>query len=933
MAPLGTSRRLLLISLLTASTALSGTARADTGAGGQSWPEVGGWGQAWGSDDPAAARPAPTIRRPASAPPAGYTPPPAAAALPERPTIETAPPAAASPLPQSEMGAVYPETGSWGQAWGDEEPVRPAPPRSRTLPPTLSNAAPPPVEAPAPSVAPQAPPRPTTAGPAKPAVGLEEEAEDLPNAGPAARAQALSRTPSRVSPVMRGPDESGDAVGLRRPPRVIPRAMRSKENGTVEAVHMTADQVIYDREFNVVTAKGRVEMMYEGRTITADSVSYNMKQDVMGASGNVVLTEPSGDVTHADYFELTGDFKNGVARDIRAILADNSRVAAQSAQRVGGDRTDLDRAVYTACEPCKDNPDSTPLWQVKAERVTHNQAEAQVEYRDAWLELWGIPVAYTPYLSHPDPTIKRRSGFLAPTIGMNSSLGASVSTPWFQVMSDQEDFTLTPRFMLDKLTNFSTPDKDVGASILKRVQISGEHRWRGMHGESLTKASIAGDKTTGDVRGHIEAKGLVELDSTWRAGWQVQHESDRAYRNLYKIRTDADRPWLMTRPYVEGFSRRGYAMMEAMMFEGDRVVSDGTKAPVVLPHMFYSTVSAPGWAGSYWTSDSDLLAYARDAGAQARRVSSRIAWNLPLTTPDGQVMTLTTAMRGDGYNTDQVTGAAKSSGNYGRALPEASLNWRYPFTRPGRSLTQVIEPMAMAAISPIGGNDPGIPNEDGLGFELDETNVMRPNRLPGLDRVEGGARGAYGLRWAAYPARGGAVAVQAAQGWRSHKDKNTFAPGSGFTETLSDYVARVDVMPIGNLNLHDRVRLDKNTLEVRRNEAGVRVGPPALNVGIDYGLLSPSTVSAAYSERQYINYSAASQMSRHWKSTVSLQQDLADNGAAVTWSANTQYSDECFSIIGAFNRYNTTVPGLMSGYHLSLTLVLKSLGEAPITVF
>lgn len=931
MAPLGSSRRLLLISLLTTSTALSGAARGDTGAGAQSWPEVGGWGQAWGTDDPVAARPAASPRRPAAAtPPAGYVPPPAAAALPERPASggQAPAPAAPAPLPQSEMGAVYPETGSWGQAWGEAEPARPAPPRSSSSPSTPSNVVPPPVAAPA-----ATPQRPTAATVAKPAMGIEEEAENLPNAGPAARAQALTRAPGRVSPVMRGPDEGGDAVGLRRPPRIIPRAMLAKEDDAVEAVHMTADQVIYDREYNVVTAKGRVEMVYEGRTITADSVSYNMKRDVMGASGNVVLTEPSGDVTYADYFELTGDFKNGVASDIRAILADNSRMAAQSAQRVGGDRTDLDRAVYTACEPCKNNPDRAPLWQVKAERVTHNQAEAQMEYRDAWLEMWGVPVAYTPYLSHPDPTIKRRSGFLAPTVGMNSSLGASVATPWFQVMSDHEDFTLTPRFMLDKLTNFSKPDKDVAASILKRVQISGEHRWRGMHGESLTKASIAGDKTTGEVRGHIEAKGLVELDSTWRAGWQVQHESDRAYRNLYKIRTDADRPWLMTRPYVEGFGRRGYAVMEAMMFEGDRVVSDGTKAPVVLPHLYYSTISAPGWAGSYWSSDSDVLAYARDAGAQARRLSSRIAWNLPVTTPDGQVMTLTTAMRGDGYNTDQVTGAARASGNYGRALPEASLNWRYPFTRPGRLITQVIEPMAMAAISPIGGNDPGIPNEDGLGFELDETNIMRPNRLPGLDRVEGGARGAYGLRWAAYPARGGTVAVQAAQGWRSHKDTNTFAAGSGFTDTLSDYVGRVDIMPVGNLNLHNRVRLDKDTLEVRRNEAGIRVGPPILNVGVDYGLLSPSTVSSAYPERQYINYSASSQISRNWKSQFSLQQDLADNGAAVTWTANTQYSDECFSIIGAFSRYDTTVPGLMSGYHLSLTLVLKSLGEAPITVF
>ncbi|EME68441.1 organic solvent tolerance protein OstA, partial [Paramagnetospirillum caucaseum] len=756
-------------------------------------------------------------------------------------------------------------------------------------------------------------------------------------ASPAGRAQ---RTPSRVTErpaiLMRGEDASGDAVGLKHPPRIIPRAMRGlKTSGDgAEPVHMVADQVVYDREFNVVTAKGRVEMMHDGRTISADTVSYNMKQDVMGASGNVVLTEPSGEVTHADYFELTGDFKNGVARDIRTILADNSRMAAQSAQRVGGDRTDFDRAVYTACEPCRDDPGRTPLWQVKAERVTHNQAEAQVEYRDAWLEFKGVPVAYTPYLSHPDPTIKRQSGLLAPVFGMNSTLGASIATPYFQVVSEHEDFTLTPRFMLDQITKVNTPDKDVPSSVLKRMQLSGQHRWRGTHGEAISQGSITADKNTGDIRGHLEAKGRVELDRTWRAGWQVQHQSDLNYRSLYRVRTEEDRPWLMTRPYVEGFSRRGYAMVEAMSFQGKRVIEDSSKSPVVLPHMVHHTVSSPGWAGSYWSTDSDLLAYTRDVGAQAQRLSSKVAWNLPLISPDGQVYAISTSLRGDGYHADHLTGTRKTSGSAGRAIPEVAVNWRYPFTRLGRSLTQVVEPVAMVALSPNTGMDSRIPNEDSVGFELDEANVMRPNRLPGLDRVEGGARGAYGLRWTAYPTRGGAIIAQAAQGWRQRKS-STFGAGSGFTDTFSDYVGRVDITPVGNFTLRDRVRLDKDTLEVRRNEAGFSIGPPPLAFNVDYGMMSPNNTSNStiYPKRQYINYGLNSAHSQHWRSTLSLQQDLAGNGGTVSWTANTMYSDECFALIGAFNRYHSDVTGLLSGYHLSLTVVLKSLGEAPFGVF
>ncbi|WP_236686382.1 LPS-assembly protein LptD [Paramagnetospirillum magnetotacticum] len=919
------SRHLLLVSLLSASSALTAPAWADVVTEQKAWPEAGSWGQAWGDDDPAAQR-APAPRTPRAAPPQsapGYVPPPAAAALPGRPTAPAAqaPVRGAPPLPVTEMGAAYPETGGWGQAWGEDEPAAAPPPRSRAIPSTIVNSEP-------------APRQTQAARPAQAQPSIRAEAS------PTAQAQrSASRAMERASVIMRGEDESGDAVGLKRPPRIIPRAMRSvktTEDGN-EPVHMVADQVIYDREFNVVTAKGRVEMMHEGRTISADTVSYNMKQDVMGASGNVVLTEPSGEVTHAEYFELTGDFKNGVARDIRSIMADNSRLAAQSAQRVGGDRTDFDRAVYTACEPCRDDPDRTPLWQVKAVRATHNQAEAQVEYRDAWLELKGIPVAYTPYLSHPDPTIKRQSGLLAPIFGMNSSLGPSISTPYFQVVSENEDFTLTPRFMLDRLATFDKPDKDVPTSVFKRMQLAGQHRWRGIHGEAITTASIAADKLTPGIRGHIESKGLLELDRTWRAGWQVQHQSDLAYRSLYRIRTEEDRPWLMNRPYVEGFSRRGYAMVEAMSFQGRRVIEDSSKSPVVLPHMVYSTVSAPGWAGSYWSTDSDALAYTREVGTQAQRLSSKVAWNLPIISPDGQVYAISTSVRGDGYHADHLTGTSKTSGSSGRAIPEIAVKWRYPFTRLGQSLTQVIEPVAMVALSPNSGIDSRIPNEDSVAFELDETNVMRPNRLPGLDQTEGGARGAYGMRWAAYPSRGGSIIAQAAQGWRQHK-ASTFAAGSGFSSTRSDYVARIDVTPIGNLTLRDRVRLDKDSLVMRRNEAGFSIGPPLLSFSADYGLMSPSTTSSntsntIYAKRQYINYGLNSSISRNWRSSLSLNQDLASNGGTVGWTANTMYSDECFAIVGAFNRYHSDVAGLLSGYHLSLTVVLKSLGEAPFSVF
>ena len=913
-------RPFLLLTLLASSTALAGFAHADPVAGDTA--EVGSWGQAWGEEAPPPPVAAGVARRATAVAP-GYVPPPAAAALPSRLSGGGGAPVAAA-APVLAEGEAYPEVGGWGQAWGEDDAPPPPRPRS-TATSTISNA-----------------PAPVRSAPVSASDSVPASASQSARAPVQAGYVPATRARRNVSStIMTDEQESdGDAVGVKRPPRIVPRAIQrvnQMAEGDDPPVHMVADEIIYDREYGIVTAKGQVEMIQSGRTISADTVSYNLKQDVMGASGKVVMTEPTGEVTYADYFELTGDFKNGVASQIRMILADNSRLAAQAGQRVGGDRTDFDRAVYTACEPCRDNPDATPIWQAKAARVTHNQAEAQIEYRDAWVELAGVPVMYTPYMSHPDPTVKRKSGFLAPTVGYNSTLGASVATPYFFVMSDYEDFTLTPRFMTPTTTSAisSIPSADeIANTAMKHVLINGEHRWRGVYGESRTQASITEDRNTGDIRGNIDSKGVVELDRVWRAGWQVQNQSDETYRQLYRIHTDNDRPWLLTRPYVEGFGRANYAMAETMSFQGHRLETDPGKSPVVAPHMVTQNITSPGWAGSYWTFDNDFMSYTRSRGTEGERLSHRTAWNLPMRSPDGQVVLVKASMRGDGYRSSHLDTVASGEASVGRAIPEVSMDWRYPFVRTGTTISQVIEPMAMIATAPVGGNSVKIPNEDSLAFELDETNVMRPNRLVGLDRVETGTRGGYGLRWAAYPQRGGMVGVQAAQGWRQHVD-NTFGDSSGFTHSFSDYVGRVDVRPNGMVSLIDRVRLDKTTLEMRRNEATLGLGPPGLSFGTSYSFLSSTSASGSsfYPRRQFVTYSVSSQMSRYLSGGFALNQDLTKTGGVVGWNGQMMYNDECFAVVGVMNRFFSDNPGLLSGYNLMLTVVLKTLGEAPVSVF
>ncbi|HLO78435.1 MAG TPA: LPS assembly protein LptD, partial [Magnetospirillum sp.] len=506
-----------------------------------------------------------------------------------------------------------------------------------------------------------------------------------------------------------------------------------------QPVQLTADQIIYDRELGIVSAKGRVEIAQEGRVLVADQVSYNLKQDIVSASGNVTLAEPTGETLFTNYVELTGDLKEGVANQIRAILADNSRMTAATARRVAGNRTDFENGTYTACEPCRSNPNGTPVWQAKADRITHDQAEKTIEYRDAWMELGGVPIFYTPYLSHPDPTVKRKSGFLTPTAGLSSNIGANVTVPYYWAIKENQDITFAPRFLFPYTTTRDASKLSESDDVLRHMVLAGEHRWRGMEGEERTFASLTADKYSGDLRGHINSRARFDIDNSWRAGYQLERSSDDTYTAIYSYRIDADQPWLTTRPYVEGFGRYGYTVAEGFAYQGLRAADSPSRSPVVLPHIVTSQMSIPDSKGGYYTFDSDVLAYARSQGTDSARVSNTVGWHRPFMGTLGDVTTISTSLRGDAYHSDQL--ANYGSANAGRAIPQVAANWRMPFARPSRTFPQVLEPMAMVAASPNGGNSPRIPNEDSIGFELDEINVFRPNRMPGLDRVEGGVRG------------------------------------------------------------------------------------------------------------------------------------------------------------------------------------------------
>ncbi len=174
---------------------------------------------------------------------------------------------------------------------------------------------------------------------------------------------------------------------------------------------------------------------------------YNRVTKRVYAEGHAKMTDEHGDVVYGSRFELSDNFRDGFIESVQVLTSDKTHFTSPRVERTEGTVTVLDQGDYTACEPCKNNPNWPPFWQVRAARIIENQETHTVYFEDAQLLIWGVPVFYSPYFSAPDATVNKKTGLLAPEFVSGSSLGYGFSLPYFINLAPSYDLTLVPTYL------------------------------------------------------------------------------------------------------------------------------------------------------------------------------------------------------------------------------------------------------------------------------------------------------------------------------------------------------------------------------------------------------------------------------------------------------------------------------------------------------
>lgn len=697
---------------------------------------------------------------------------------------------------------------------------------------------------------------------------------------------------------------------------LLAHAARAETKKLGGDVLLQADEAEYDVNNALVTARGHVEVDYDGRILMAERLTYDQNADTMTASGHVSVTDAKGNVAFADHVTMTDKMRDGALEGFSALIGPNGRLAAAKAVRQEGRYTTAYRAAYTPCKICNKPGQRVPVWQVKSYRIVHDQVKHRIKFTDATLEFMGVPILYSPYLTQPDPTVRYASGLLMPDVGTSSTIGYFAKLPYYIAISPSQDGTLEPLITTH------------GGEVLE-----GEYRQRWNKGGMWLQGSVGFNPNGGvsqsqdQVYSHLFGSGRMPIDRTWSAGYDVQFTSDQTYLKRYDI-SQLDR--LMTNLFVQGESGRSRFAIDGYFFQGLRPTDDNRTFPVPLPLVEYSYIPDERSRWGQFRFDFSSVALTRDLGTDDQRVSAELRWRKPFITGNGMLFTFQADARGDVYHIDNAAPLPPSGHYVERGMPYVALDWRWPFISSGKTgHAFVVEPIAQIIGAPYGGNPANLPNEDSASLELDENNLFSFDQLPGHDLVEGGPRGNAGIRVdAMFP--GGKVEALVGESFRLKPDP-IFAADSGLNGTSSDIVGRFSIKFPPYFDLTHRIDFDQDTGTVQRNEVYLTGTYGRSSAQISYVQLAPSAVTLGLNSREEVNAQFDVNLFKYWQVFAALQRDLIA-GEMINTEYGFGYEDDCLAIALAYRRKYTSQPSLPPSTAVLLRIGLKT-GDQPVQPF
>ncbi|PVA08126.1 LPS-assembly protein LptD [Thalassorhabdomicrobium marinisediminis] len=588
------------------------------------------------------------------------------------------------------------------------------------------------------------------------------------------------------------------------------------------AASLVADRVFVPAGGQSLVAEGNVEVFFEGTRLTAGRITFDASADRLSIEGPIFIEGADGTLFTADAASLDPQLRNGLLRGARLVLDQQLQLAANQIDRVDGRYTQLYQVAATSCHICAEG--DAPLWEIRARRVIHDEAERQLYFDDASFRVAGLPIFYIPRMRLPDPTLARATGLLIPRVSSTDALGIGIKLPYFIKLGDHRDLTLTP--YLSSVT----------------TTLEGRYRQAYANGDLRVEAAVTQDDLIADARGYIFADGIFDLGHDIKLRFDIEAASDNAYLLEYGY-SDKDR--LDSQITLDRVRDRDLGRTTFTYYDSLRDSEDSATLPPYLLDVSRER-RLTRWGGTL-TLTTDLQGHYRDIGTDVdgrdvARFGVGADWRGTHVTDAGLVVENRLGTQLDYYAVRDDSAIGDSF----RTTLYTAATLRYPMLRRTARASHVLEPVLNLAWSQVDG-DP-VRNEDSTATEFDQANLYALSRFAGEDAVETGLRGAAGLTWTRLGAQGWDSTLTVGRLFRAERDP-VFSSTSGLGETLSDWLLAGQIRTPTGLSLDSRVIFD-DRLGVTKSETRALWSGDKLDLATSYIFLPadlaevrPSSVS------------------------------------------------------------------------------------------
>lgn len=687
-----------------------------------------------------------------------------------------------------------------------------------------------------------------------------------------------------------------------------------------------AENTYFDKQNNILKAWGNVEIFHNGMILKAERITYDLTNNKIQVDENAQLYTASGEIITTNYVQIKNQFEDILVDGLRLYLQDNSQISAMGGIYKKNQYWILNQASFSPCQFC-DNKNKPLTWQLKAGQIYYDKKTEDIYYYDVVGEILGIPVFYSPYFSHPSPFVKRRSGFLAPSFSNSDQLGFVTKVPYYIVIDDTQDLTVTP-WITTK--HYGLLEVEFRKELEKgRFQINTSGTYT-----DLVEGKIKRKKKK--FRGHLDAEAEYFFSPHTRLGLDLALQTDDTYRRVFDFDNQGTTE---NRLFIEDMRDKNYFIAQVLDYEDLRLDKYKFKdEPLILPYIYGELVTDPDPLGGIWHLYAEARSvrnknyFADDLDFDQHHAILKADWVKNYVFDCGLVSNIDLTAQADIYHFNNALDDHFTEPFF---FGQAHIDLRYPFVKADlHEDTFIIEPVLGVVLAPTTTRRAEIiPNIDSQTFELDDLNIFTGYRFTGWDRHDIGSRFYYGLH-SEWMSQEHNLTVEAFIGQSLQFDledllldnkNDIFVDSSEFSDIVGRFYVSTD--PI---DIFYRFLIDNHDLSFNRHDIAAR-----LNIHDRFKLTTTySYVDESMSASDYVSFvtlDATVHLSEYWFAKAGLMHNFTDDFFPKAYG-EIGYSDECFGISVLVEHEEANDRDIDDDLSVQLKFNFKYLGEDSLKV-